>query len=410
MPRSIFSGVSLTRMRKRLRVVHLGKFYPPAPGGIETHLQTLARSQAEAGLEVDVVVVNHADRLGNDTTFDRWTRTSDIVDDDGKVRVSRIGRLASVARLDICPTLLKELRRIQHQGVDLFHLHTPNPTMLLALIALGTRVPVVVMHHSDVIRQKLLRHFLTPFERRIYSQAASVIASTPPYIEASPLLKRYRDKVEIIPFGIDLNDYLDPSPAALRASEQWRRDYGEPLWLMVGRLIYYKGIDVALRSLREVPGKLVVVGTGPLREELGRQAESLGVADRVVWKGHVGRDELIGAYRAATAFWFPSNARSEAFGLVQVEAMASGCPIVNTEIHGSGVPWVSPNEVSGLTVPVNDPIAFARAANRLLTEPGLRERYSENARQRCVQEFSVSKMTERTIQLYEHILRRPPSR
>lgn len=392
-------------MGGQLRVVHLGKFYPPAPGGIETHLQTLARGQAEAGLEVEVVVVNHADGAGRDTTFDRWTPTADVTDFDGPIRVTRKGRLASVARLDVCPTLLKELRRAVKGGVDLFHLHTPNPTMLLALIALGTRVPVVVMHHSDVIRQKFLRHLLTPFERGVYARASRIIASTPPYVEASPLLKRYRHQVEIIPFGIELNDYLAPSAEALRSAEAWKQRYGEPLWLMVGRLIYYKGIEVALKSLREVPGTLVVVGTGPLREDLQRQAEALGVSDRVVWKGHVGREELIGAYRAATAFWFPSNARSEAFGLVQVEAMASGCPVLNTRIPGSGVPWVSPNEVSGLTVPIGDPAAFAGAARRLLEEKGLRERLSALARERCREEFSRGKMTDRTVSLYREVLR-----
>ena len=146
------------------------------------------------------------------------------------------------------------------------------------------------------------------------------------------------------------------------------------MWLCVGRLIYYKGLSVALAALRDVPGRLLVIGTGPMEAELRSRAVELGVADRVVFHGRASTDELVGAYRAATALWFPSTARSEGFGLVQVEAMASGCPVINTAIAGSGVPWVCRHEREGLTVPINDPAALAAAAKRILTEPGLRER------------------------------------
>ena len=128
------------------------------------------------------------------------------------------------------------------------------------------------------------------------------------------------------------------------------------------------------------------------------------MADRVIWQGRLNETELIGAYRAATALWFPSNARSEAFGLVQIEAMASGCPVLNTNIAGSGVPWVSRHEESGLTVPVNDPMAFAEASLRLLDEPGLRDRLSQQARARALAEFSDDTMARQTVRLYERVL------
>jgi rhamnosyl/mannosyltransferase len=352
---------------------------------------------------VRVVVVNHADSHGRDTTFQRWTSTQNQIDFDGPIEILRVGRLASIARLDICPDLLTTLRRIQSQEVDLFHLHTPNPTMLLALVALGTRTPIVITHHSDVIRQKILRHFLTPFEHRIYGKARAIVASSPPYVEGSPLLQRHRDRVEIIPFGIDLSDYLNPSERAKSIATQWKNLYGDPLWLMVGRLIYYKGIDTALRSLREVPGKLVIVGTGPLRDPLSRLAEELGVADRVIWKGHVEREELIGAYHAATAFWFPSNARSEAFGLVQVEAMACGCPVINTNIPGSGVPWVSQHGVSGLTVEIDSPREFAQVCEQVLN-PVRRQQLHDSAKKRVVTLFNQSRMFAETITTYRRIV------
>jgi rhamnosyl/mannosyltransferase len=150
----------------------------------------------------------------------------------------------------------------------------------------------------------------------------------------------------------------------------------------------------------------MIVGDGPLRRELEELARSVGVAERIVWAGALSAAQLAGAYQAATALWFPSNARSEAFGLVQVEAMASGCPVINCAIAGSGVAWVSRHEESGLTVPVDDWQAFAAAANRLMTEPGLRARLSHQARQRAEREFAADLMARRTLDVYERVLAR----
>ncbi len=146
------------------------------------------------------------------------------------------------------------------------------------------------------------------------------------------------------------------------------------------------------------------MGDGPLKKTLEALAHEVGVADRVVWRGRLSETELIGAYHAAAALWFPSNARSEAFGLVQVEAMASGCPVLNSAIVGSGVPWVSRHEESGLTVPVDDWQALAQAANRLLQDADLRARLSRQARERAVTEFAADQMARRTLQAYRQAL------
>ena len=109
-------------------------------------------------------------------------------------------------------------------------------------------------------------------------------------------------------------------------------------------------------------------------------------------------------YLAADAFWFPSNARSEAFGLVQVEAMAAGCPVINTAIPHSGVAWVSRHDREGLTVPVDDPLALAEAANRIATEPGLRDRLVEASRRRAREEFDHRVMARRCVDIYRRVL------
>jgi rhamnosyl/mannosyltransferase len=386
-----------------LKVVHLGKYYPPASGGIETHTRTLAVAQAALGADVRVVVVNHAAADGRDVTFDTFARTPDATDADGPVRVYRAGKLGSVARFDLTPTLPAILRRVLRDPPDVWHMQAPNVTMMLAVLADHRIRPLVVTHHSDIVRQRALRHLVRPVEAAVYRRAARLLSDSPPYIEGSDVLRRFRPKVETLPLGLDLVAYLDPSPAALAHAEQLRKRHPGPIWLSVGRLVYYKALEVALRALREVPGTMVVIGTGPMEEQWKRQATELGVADRVAWRGRAPDDELIGAYHAATALWFPSNARSEAYGQVQVEAMASGCPVVNAAVPHSGVAWVCRHEEAGLTVPIDDPAAFAAASRRLLEEPGLRDRLASEARKQAVERFGHLTMAEHSLAIYRSL-------
>jgi rhamnosyl/mannosyltransferase len=389
-----------------LRVLHLGKFYPPASGGMEVHVQTLARAQAALGARVEVLCINHAEG-GDGFSHEFHGRSPTREEWDGPVRVTRVGRWASVLRMDVMPELPRALLRALTRGVDLVHLHTPNPTMVLALDALPWMPPLVVTHHSDIIRQRVAGALFRPFELVLYTRARRLIATSSAYVPGSPLLKRFRSKVRELPLGIELEPFLKPSPSALEAEARWRTQAGAPMWLMVGRLVYYKGLFTALEALTRVPGQLVVVGVGPLEQEGRERARALGVESRVTWAGYLPPEELAGAYRAATALWFPSNARSEAYGLSQIEAMASGVPVLNTAIPHSGVPWVSLHGQTGLTVPVGDAEALAQAARRLVEEPGLAERLGQGARARALEQFRHDVMAERSLALYAEALGRP---
>jgi rhamnosyl/mannosyltransferase len=407
---------------KRLSVCHLGKYYPPAAGGIETHLQALARAQSELGAEVRVICVNHAQALTGDLRQQMFgSRTeslgaellglTDTVEEmDRTVRVLRQGRRGTLCRLDFCPGLSSLLRSLHQEDVDVLHLHTPNATMLLALARVRPSLPLVITHHSDIVRQRFLKYALEPLQQLIYSRAAVILATSPVYAAESPVLRRYAEKTSVLPLGLDLAVYLEPIQQTRLHEQRFRQAHGWPLWLMVGRLVHYKGLEIALPALAHLPGTLLIIGTGPLESRLRRQADKLGVAGRVVWHGRACAEELAGAYRAATCLWFPSTTRSEGFGLVQVEAMASGCPVVNSAIPGSGVSWVSPHHETGLTAPVNDPQGLARAAWQLLANPVLRRRLGQAARQRAQMEFQDAVMAQRSLEIYARVLatRSPP--
>ncbi|MHC5539314.1 glycosyltransferase, partial [Singulisphaera rosea] len=329
-----------------IRVCHLGKYYPPAPGGIESHVRTLARAQADLGATVNVLCVDHKGRRA----IEEW---------DGPVGVARAGRAASVAKLDVCPGLVPRLRKVE---ADIFHLHTPNPTMILALVAARPAAPIVVTHHSDLVRQKVLGPLFRPIERLAYRRAQLVLVTSPTYPAGSSFLRSYTDRLRILPHGIDLSPYRTPSPDDQFEAERIKVRHPSPIWLACGRLVYYKGLMNAVRALKFVAGTLLVIGDGPEESRLHSEARRLGVDNRIRFLGAMPNAKIVPYYLAADALWFPSNARSESFGLVQVEAMASGCPVLNAEIPHSGVTWVSRHEETGLTTPVDDPAALAWAA------------------------------------------------
>ena len=382
-----------------LRVCHLGKYYPPAAGGIETHVRTLAQAQAELGLDVSVLCMNHE-------------RGPTRRENDGPVRVTRFRPLVSAAKIDVCPLLVKELALT---NADVLHLQVPNPTMILAILIARPRRPIVVTYQSDLVRQRLRARAFRPLERLAYRQVRAILPTSPTYAAGSEFLRGYEDRTHVLPMGIDLEPYLNPSPRTLAAADEIRRRYGPgPIWLGCGRMIYYKGFHNAIRALPHCPGTLLLVGDGPDLLPLVDQARRLNVLDRVHFLGGMPYQKIVPYYHAATAFWFPSNARSEAFGIVQLEAMASGCPVINTSIPHSGVAWVSKHDESGLTVPMDDPEALAAAATRLASDPDLRARLSTTARARARDEFDQRTMAERSIAVYERVLSRrtasrPPS-
>ena len=375
-----------TRNSGRLRVCHLGKYYPPARGGIETHVHALAHAQSKLGLDVRVVCVNH---VGSSTTEEH----------DGDVSVTRCGRIAEIAKLDICPRLHHVLK---HIDADILHLQVPNPTMLLGLAAMRAKIPLVITYQSDHIRLKIRGALLRPIERVVFGTARAIITTSDNYTAGSQFLRQYRNKIHVVPLGIDITRYVRPEESALDESRAIRRKYGRPLWMSCGRLIHYKGLTTAMRALADVPGTLLVIGDGPERSRLEADAVRGGVRARVVFLGAV--QNVVPYFLAADALWFPSNAKSEAFGLVQVEAMAAGCPVINTNIPGSGVPWVCPNEEAGLTVPVGDSAAFAYAARRIATDEKLRRRLGEGGRARARHFFDQSLTASRCVDVYRHSL------
>lgn len=367
----------------RLRILHVGKFYPPHRGGMESHVQTLCRELA-AEVDVQVIVANDGRQTVRET--------------DGPVRVTRIGTAASVSAATINPGMA---RAIGQADADVVHFHHPNPTAALSYLASGRRGPLVVTYHSDIVRQRVLGAAFSPVLHHLLRRAHAILASSPDYAATSPVLRRHADRVRIVPFGIRAEAFASADAHTVAAI---RTRYGPKLVASAGRLVYYKGFDYLLRAIASIPdARLAILGDGPLRGSLERLARELGVAERVAFPGNV--PDLAPWYHAADVFALAAVARSEAFGLVQLEAMAAGTPVVNTRLD-SGVPFVSRHGESGITVPPADAGALADALRTLLDDPALRAWYGAAARERVRREFSLERMVADTLAIYREAARR----
>jgi rhamnosyl/mannosyltransferase len=367
-----------------MRVLQLGKYYEPHVGGMETHLGLLAHGLTARGLDVEVLVHGGGRRTLRETVRG--------------IPVTRVGALGRLMSTEFSPSLVTELSRLY----DVLHLHTPHPMAMVAYLA--ARKPahaLVITHHSDIVRQARVRSVLQPLFRAVLERADAIIATSQRYLESSDELKPYRTKVKVIPYGIDLQRF-SPSLKQLAPALEIRSKHGTRIVLATGRLIYYKGFEVLLDAMRTVRAHLLLVGDGPLRAALEARARRNGVGDRVTFVGSVPNEDMGRYYGAADVFALPSIARSEAFGIVQIEALASTLPVVNTSL-ASGVPDVSLHDVTGLTVAPNDAGALADALNRLLDDPEFARRLGNRGRECALERFSADRMVDETVALYREV-------
>lgn len=365
-----------------MRVLHVGKFYPPYRGGMEVFLADLIAEQRRQGIDAHALV--HGDPLPDDPPW--------------------VQRVPVQFNLVYAPIALG-FRRALNQAIDrikpdVLHLHMPNNSALWALTLPGARkVPWVVHWHSDVVVSNIkwsvaLAYLLyRPFEQALLERAQQVFATSPPYLKASPALRAWQDKCAVVPLGIPLDTGAAPPAAgAGPAALQWRSDTRLRL-LSIGRLTYYKGFETLISAVSALPGaELLIVGDGELREHL----QSL--IDRTTAPGAAPTTRLLGAVdeaqkhallAACDVFCLASRERTEAFGIVLLEAMQHARPCLVTDLPGSGMPWVVAQGRCGLHVPFEDVDAWRSAIARLWHDRSLRERLGEAGPRALRQLFGI---------------------
>lgn len=362
-------------------VVHLYRDFYPKRGGIEDHILTLAQTPSARYRHL---VLTAADRL-------RTQRTT--VQGVPVIRAANLGR----SYASFCPTMTAWLRHLQPSIV---HLHHPCPTAFLARLLYRRPLPTVIGYHNDIVKPHALVLAYKRFQDLVLRQADAILVGTADYLATSPFLASMRTKCQVAPYGIPLPAAADLAAADQRAAAI-RQQYPGPLVLLVGRLCYYKGLEVAIAAMQKVAATLLVVGAGPLREQLQQQIGRQQVNHKVVLVGGVDDAMRTAYYRACDLTLLPSTYRSEAFGLVMLQAQACTRPVICSDLPG--LTTVNRHGQTGLVTPVGDADALAQAINRLLSDDALRAQMGAAGRQQVETTYRAETMVERIEAIYDRI-------
>ncbi len=354
-----------------MRILHLAKYYWPRSGGMERVVQGLAEGAAMLGHQVQVVAVESRGKAG--------------VAGRPRMGVTRAFSFAALGSQEIAPGYIAAVWK----RADIIHVHHPHPLADVACLIRAGRTPVVVTQHADS-RRSMYR----PVTRQVLRRAAAVVVPSRAHLALSNELVGYESKVEVIPFGIDQTRWETVPPPPPGAS---------PRAIFIGRLVAYKGLDILLKALERVPElRLDIVGAGPEGPRLRTLAQALAITDRVRWYGEYPDEDLPRRMADADFLVLPSVTVEEMFGLVVLEAMASGRPVITTALP-SAVREVNVPGVTGLEVPLRDVPALAYALETLCRDPARRRNMGEAGRRRVNERFTQSMMASRHIELYEKI-------
>ncbi len=314
------------------------------------------------------------------------------------LEVIRVGTFGTIFSTSICPSMPYWIKSFQ---ADIVQIHHPNPMANIAYLLCNQPGRLIVLYQSDIIRQRITYGLYFPFLMMMLKKAHRIIVTSPNYLASSPLLKRFKEKCAVIPLGIDLQRFEKKESKSKIAAI--RSQYGEKIVLFVGRLTQYKGVPYLLEAMKRVSGKLLIIGKGELERQLRDQVERNNLSTKVHFLGELEEENLVPFFHACDLLVLPSITRNEAFGLVQLEAMACGKPVVSTRLE-TGVEYVNKDGKTGFIVPPRNSKALADAINRLLEDDKLRYQMGIEGRRRVESKFTKERMARETLKLYKEVL------
>ncbi len=361
----------------RLRILQVNKLYSPWIGGIESVIKETAEGLNDK-TDMQVLVCSPKGK-GSEETINN-------------VKVKRAGSMGIHFSMPISfsfPFILKKYAK----NADVLILHVPFPLGDLAVLLSGFKGKVIIWWHSDIIKQKKLLKLINPLLHRSLKRADAIFTTTEGYIDGSDYISHYREKCRILPYGIRTKDYLE-APLTPILTEKLNNKNAKKV-LFVGRLVYYKGVNVLINAFKDVENaELFMVGTGSDEQELRKLAEP--ISDTVHFMGNLSDEDLKSSFADCDIFVLPSVEKSEAFGIVQIEAMIYGKPVINTDLKTS-VPYVSLDGETGITVHAGDVNELAEAINKLVSDDNLRTEYGKSAQKRVLENFDINMMCENVL-------------
>lgn len=363
-----------------VKILQVGKYFPPRFGGIET-------------VTSDLMGLNSYDQLSCDVIcFDESTYSS--VESGGVIY--RCKSWFKVLSADFSLTYLFQVF-FKAWKYDVLHVHYPNPLAALIVGFLPYRGKVVVQWHSDVVKQKFAYKLYRPIQRRLLHRADIIVGTSQAYVEYSKQLSDFMHKVTVIPLGVERRE----NPEDFLVEKIKTQYSGKRIIFSLGRLTYYKGYEYLINAAKYLNDEYIILigGTGDLDRELRGMIDKENLEGRVVLLGKIPEADMSAYFKACDIFCMSSIERSEAFGVVLIEAMSFMKPIVATNILGSGVGWVNAHGDSGLNVPVRDPLALARAIEEVCSS-GIYDQLSHGSYERFINLFQKSMMIDRFKDLF----------
>jgi len=372
-----------------MKILQLGKFYP-IRGGVEKVMYDLTLGLSERGVHCDMLCASTEGYRGGSIPLNKFSTL---------MVVPTQMRLAATM---IAPEMIGRLRKVANE-YDVIHIHHPDPMAALALYLSGYQGRVVLHWHSDIIKSKILLSLYAPLQSWLIRRADLIVGTTPVYVQQSPFLADVQDKVDYIPIGVN------PMTPDLKRVREIKKQYaGKKLIFSLGRLVPYKGYEYLIHAAKYLGDDRVILigGKGPMQEALAKLIEDLGLEEQVKLLGFLSDADIAAYYGACDLFCLSSIWKTEAFAIVQVEAMSFGKPVISTEIPDSGVSWVNADGQSGKVVKPEDSGALANAIFDLTASDDYRQKLSEGSLHRYKRFFTRDKMVERCLEAYIRVMRK----
>lgn len=371
-----------------MKILHLGKFFPPYKGGIETVTYDIY-SEINAkinDIQVDVLCFS-------DSSISKTLNR-------GNVTYSKV--FGVFFSLPISFDYVVNWVRMRNK-YEIIHVHFPNPLAAVCLVLFPPKSKIVVHWHSDIVKQKLLKYLVNVFQNAVLHRCEAIILTSERYLEFSDDLIPHTDKSVIIPIGVrDCEVNLEEVTCPQRLEPFIESKSNKKIILSVGRLTYYKGFENLIRAAVALDKdyQIIIAGSGELFEQHSRLINDLQLEDKVFLLGSVSDSELSYLYHISDIFCLPSIHRSEAYGVVQCEAMRSALPVISTDIPGSGVSWVNKDGVSGVIVEPCSPQAIVDACSLIYASYSS---FSVSSRDRYLEKFRIDQMIEKFEVLYRSL-------
>lgn len=368
-----------------IKVLHFFKtYYPETMGGIEQVIFQLAEGSAKYGIHAEVLSLSPRGAARNEAVGHHVAHRSKL-----DLHVASTG--FSLSAIKDFVELAKD--------ADIIHFHFPWPYMDLVHFVTRLHKPTVVSYHSDIVKQKALLKLYKPLMYRFLSSVDRIVASSPNYAQSSTVLTDFKDKVSIVPYGLDRETYPEPSTQKL---EEWKARVGEKFFLFIGALRYYKGIHFLLEAAQKTQLPVVIVGGGMLEEALKAKAQAADL-DNVHFVGKLPDIDKAALLKLCYALVFPSHLRSESFGISLLEGAMFGKPMISCEI-GSGTTYINISDETGVVVPPADVDALAAAMRAIWDQPEMAAEMGARAAERYEKVFTADAMASSYAKIYRSLL------